>query len=578
MVRARDWIVLAAVLAAGLPLSLYGLTARLPGAERTRLVATEGEIRDLSEALVRSREEVYRTYKTPDTIYDDYFERDRGEEVEVRLGGVAKRVKKTKLDSIRSYLLQPEYTDDALILRALSNISPGSLKLDPHYYQYGGLYLYTIGAAIRLGGALGAFDLTRDIGRYFLNPDDLGRLYAAPRVVGAAGSAAAALVLFMICFRFFGPARLGWLTAFFFLICPVVVVFNHQLKPHTFFLPFSLLSIYFSLLALKDGRMSRYVLSGVLAGMAAGAVLFGGFAFCSLLAAHGLREWERRAYRAFWDRRILFACAAFCAALFLVSPFQILSLPSVLADARHQAGGDMSVGVFLANLFGLYFMRFPLALGWGLWLLCTAGLVHSLVHRDRRTFVLLATAVPLYVFVCAIKSPERYAMLAYPLLILLAMRAADSVLSSGNRVRAVVAALVLCALYTFGYSAFYDAVLVSGDPKLRAGRWINGNLPAGASVATAERLVFGYRGYPPLRLLDYEPVRWGPGLKKKPDYYLAVGYGDRPGNEAPDWGESYRREMMFERDFGWADRVFRNHFLMHYDLPITVYGLRPGQS
>ncbi|OGR59727.1 MAG: hypothetical protein A2X36_01985 [Elusimicrobia bacterium GWA2_69_24] len=562
------------MLAGGVALNLFGARSRLPRHERSRHVVTEAEVRDLSAALQAARDEVYRAYDaaTSASVTDDVFVRDPDASVTLRLGGAEVRIAKTKLDAIRSYFLQPEFCDDATVLSALNNIRPARFQFDPHLYQYGGLYLYSVGAAMQLGGTAGLYRVTRDVSYYFLHPDELGMLYAMPRLVQTGATAAAAWLLFFMAARWFRSPRAGVLAALFLLCAPIVVVINHFLKAHTFFLPFFLLSVHYALSVLEETRTRDYVLSGVCAGLAAGAIFFGGFAIFALLAAHLLAEWPRRGARALWDRRLVLAGLGLAAAFFVVSPYQVLSFARVLHDAQKQASGDVGFAVFFPNLFQNYFVAFPISLGWGLWLLCSAGLVHAALVRDRITAVLLSAAAPLYLFVCILdQGSDRYAMAVYPILILLGMRAADAGLDSGRWAGGTRAALLLAALFTAGNAVFYDAILAYGDPKMEAGPWINASIPRGSSIATGVRLVYGTGGFPPFRLLDYDMRRWDPSLKAKPEYYIGVGEDDRPGSIPPDWSSEYRLEKEFRRDFGWADRIYKNDLLVWFDWPIRVY-------
>jgi len=575
-IRGSHWAALAGILLAGGALGFFGIGARLPGTERAGRVLTAEELRELSGPMREARDEVYRAYKTPGTIFDDTFVRRTEETVRVRLSGRDTEVPKTLLDSLRSYFLQPGYADDAVILRALSNIDPRRLEFDPRYYQYGGLYLYGAGAAIQTGGTLGLYRIRRDVAHYFAHPDELGRLYAMPRVLGTLFSLLGAAVLFLIGVRFCGSARTGLIAAFFLAFSPVVTALNHTMKPHTFILPFVLLSVYFALRTLADPRLRNYLWSGAFAGLGAGAIFFGGFSFFTLLSAHAGREWKARGLWCFADRRLAAAAAAAAACLFLVSPYQFLSIGSVIADAKLQASGDMSWANLLANLPGDYLIRYPRALGWGLWLLVTGSAAWALPRGDRLDRILLGGAAPLYLFVCLIQGAERYSMAAYPLLILVGARACSRLLDSRFRAWAALG-LLLAGLYTAGYGLYYSALVARGDPRPRAGDWIRDHIAPGSLIAHGERLAYGAGGYPAFRLLDYRFARWTPGGAPDADFYLAIGEDGGEGSFPAAGEPRYRLAAAFRRDFGLADRIYSNHLLTLLDRPVLVYEKRPAR-
>src|SRR6202035_1950860 len=72
-----------------------------------------------------------------------------------------------RAEIVRRYRLYSAQPDEMLVLMAFRGMGPGK-GYDPRLYQYGGLFLYPIGAMIRVAGALRLGHLTSGI-EYYLD-------------------------------------------------------------------------------------------------------------------------------------------------------------------------------------------------------------------------------------------------------------------------------------------------------------------------------------------------------------------------------------------------------------------------
>lgn len=150
----------------------------------------------------------------------------------------------------RLYTYQP---DEMITMMALAGMNPRRLKLDPRLYQYGGLFVYPVGALIAAGGAVGLIDLRRDLAYYLDHPEQFGRFYIAARLYAAAWGFAGIFLVYGIaraitrewsdggrtaarhggtqvpCIKATGAAGLA---AVLFVLLPVVVCMSHEAKPH----------------------------------------------------------------------------------------------------------------------------------------------------------------------------------------------------------------------------------------------------------------------------------------------------------------------------------------------------------
>ena len=220
----------------------------------------------------------------------------------------------------RLYTYQP---DEMITMMALAGMHPSRLELDPRLYQYGGLFIYPVGALIRLCGLLGWIDVRNDVVYYLDHPDAFGKFYIVARAYSAAWGVLGILLVFAIARRLsrraapesqgdpgdpdagagrpspndsrqsHAPlphgrgsdesARAGLLAAALFALMPVVVCMSHEGKPHLPGAVLMLAAVYIAMRCVGDrathakvaARVNRrtFLLLCVCCGAAVGMVL-----------------------------------------------------------------------------------------------------------------------------------------------------------------------------------------------------------------------------------------------------------------------------------------------------------------
>jgi hypothetical protein len=170
------------------------------------------------------------------------------------------------------YRLYTHQPDEMITLRALAGMRPSQLQLDPRLYQYGGLFIYPVGALLRVAGAVGMIDVRSDVPYYLDHPDEFAKFYIVARVYVAAWGAVGLFVISAIATRL-QNAWAGVLAALLYAILPVVVCMAHEGKPH---LPAAVLMLLAVLLALgyvDTGRRRDWIGMCAACGAAFGTVL-----------------------------------------------------------------------------------------------------------------------------------------------------------------------------------------------------------------------------------------------------------------------------------------------------------------
>ncbi len=185
---------------------------------------------------------------------DAKFSPDRGADVDVDPLGEADDeptpLTATEEDVAKIYLRYRLYTyqpDEMITMMALAGMRPGRLDLDPRLYQYGGLFIYPVGALIKLCGMVGLIDVRSDVVYYLDNPEEFGKFYIVARAYAAVWGLVGVCVVFAIGRRL-GGTRAGLLAALLFTLIPVVVCMAHEGKPH---LPGAVLMLLAVLLAMR---------------------------------------------------------------------------------------------------------------------------------------------------------------------------------------------------------------------------------------------------------------------------------------------------------------------------------------
>jgi hypothetical protein len=148
-------------------------------------------------------------------------------------------------------------------------MNPAKRDFDPKLYQYGGLWVYPVGALIKLS-------LNPKTKEHYLNhPEQFGQFYVIARLYVVLWG----LVGVWAVFRIAGGCGAGTIgavgAALLYIFMPVVVNMSHEAKPH---LPGAVLVLLAAMSAgkfVESGRSRWWVMTGILCGMSAAMVLTG---------------------------------------------------------------------------------------------------------------------------------------------------------------------------------------------------------------------------------------------------------------------------------------------------------------
>src|ERR1051326_7490778 len=153
----HEWPLIVALISIGIACGLCGINWGLPTKARVALLGAD---------LDAIRAQIQNNTKMEGSVVIAEPEKDR-----IDLARAYRR-----------YFLYSNHPDEMLTLMSLSKMHPSKLDFHPHLFQYGGLFVYPLGALIFVGGKLGLVKLTSDLTFYLQNPEAFGRLYVVGRL------------------------------------------------------------------------------------------------------------------------------------------------------------------------------------------------------------------------------------------------------------------------------------------------------------------------------------------------------------------------------------------------------------
>ena len=505
-------VALAVVLAVGLLTGLCGIGGGLPGEARLRMMPQGRPTAEQARAMTESWKRLYREI--------DASQQMRSEEPVTYLKGTMDIAAgwpsppDALVNSYRSFMVQSVNPDEKKSFIILSQMRPWKLEFKPLYLQYGGAFIYPLGAFLKGASLLGLAKLVPDMAHYLRFPEDMGRLYLAGRVFLLIFNLGTLWLLFDLGSRL-SNWQTGFAAALLFAFCPVVVINSHILKPHPY-------AAFWALAGLRYMLLGRDALCGAAAGLAAGANL----SLIPFLGLPALGGWRKRDLGA--------AVKGTCLGLFVclaLNPFLLLSPKDFAWETQVYAPASLSLG-----LGGLPSFMKTTGQGMG-WLLLMAAAVAFLAAACRpgwrRTVALVMT-------VCFLVLWSRFAgfsadagalRLYYPLVALACLLVGDFIgaLPWPTSAQIVVLALLLLDGGMRSAAVLRNLSLAAGprSNQALAADWIEANVPPGSQLGLVR---FPEPSHvPPLRFDRYRlrlferPEDVAPG--QEPEYLLVDDQG-----------------------------------------------------
>ena len=532
------------LMATFLALHSIGLSNGLPREEYKRLIfSSDAEMEELIPYIVSIREKDYQRVQSlayRGTVYWELGERGEGyfKEIErefpIQLKGKTVTTSINKMKWMGNVLISSLMPDEQYVLNAVSQLSLKPLNLKLNFFHYGHFHIYAVGATLLLAQRLGVVTLTTDRSFYLKHPDMTRRIFVVGKFLGIFFGALAIPLIALLGSLLF-DREVGLLAAAFFTFIPQIALEARVLKPWVFGQFWLCLSLLFIAKLLHQRRTVLYILSGITAGLAAGNGYFFAHPVFILLMVHFF-FWKE--HQGMWQKWGCPAAAGLLSAIFLLA-----TNPSILWDfepfwatiVRSNARGPF-LHFFLDPVYHRQVL-IGFIQGLGIWLAVSAfgGILLTLSKRSHADLFLSGAFLICYVLYFKSMSFQtaHHQIGFFVIAALLAARFVNWLFRE-VRIRPLLkggmASLILVNIVS--QSLFYSLVLAFDHSFVEAGRWINENVPKGASIGNLVAMD-GWRfpGNPPYRLLDYTLVNdYDLGLSKikklQPDYYVALLFGE----------------------------------------------------
>jgi len=317
------------------------------------------------------------------------------------------------------------HPDEFHSLRGAFSMALGDLN--PHFFNYGSLYLYLVGAAASLRDPALFRAIADAVPGSPLLPAAIRHWTLDARIVTLVLSVATVAVVSGIARRIWGH-REGLAAALLLALAPLHVLQSHYGTvdvPGAFF---AALALYFAVAMLDEPSWRNVVWAGAAVGLAASVKYSGGVTIVAPLTAWAIARARGggSAQRPPWPT--LLAVPAVAAAAFaLTSPFTLIDWPNAWRDisfeVHHMRAGD-DPAMLAIYPGGWSFHLSTLARGTGFIMLAAAlvGLAAALAARRRALWPLLAFGLVSFATIGG--AQVRYARYAMPLLPVVAVLAA----------------------------------------------------------------------------------------------------------------------------------------------------------
>lgn len=389
----------------------------------------------------------------------------------------------------------------------------GGLDLNPHFFNYPSLviYLQLIGQAVLLEAmkALGTIESNLDF-RALYAVDKTAFVLVGRYITAAFGVAAVGAVFALA--RRIAPKWTAVVAALL-LACNVLHIAKSQVVevdvPLTFLV---VLALVVCVDLLRRPTRGRYVVAGVVVGLAASAKYTGAVLILSVLAAHLVARRETRAVPVRWSFAVVSIVAA-AVAFFATSPYVVLDMATFIrhisVEQYHMQTGHFGL---VESASWADYLRWSVggALGWPTLILGLSGLVlFTFIRRHGWAIVLTAFIIPYAVVVGSWSMrAERYLLPLVPALIVFAVALLPElgrlrfVSRAGAHARvgfAAIASLVMLAPLAAALPGHLERA--EPDSRTLARQWIEANVPAGSFIVTE---AYGPELYGPYAIWDMD--------------------------------------------------------------------------
>ncbi|MCM8789131.1 MAG: glycosyltransferase family 39 protein [Candidatus Omnitrophica bacterium] len=517
----------------GLFFHIRGIKWGVPDRERISLVFGDVKtVQDLVEPMLSTHLEIQEMQIYYGAPYSRAYDTSRS--IPVIINGEKKNVPLEIINSMRSYLLRSYGADEQAVIASLSKMNPSKLDFNPHFFEYGGTYLYPLASFLKLCALFGLVKLEKDMRLYFFQPEEMGKLYAFSRLFGGFLFIFAAFVFFSLCLRITRNNTLALMLALLFISAPGFAIWSHYLKPYTSGVFWVVCSLYFVFRYIEERTKSSLVLSSIFAGFSMGSLLSYGYVFISVIFSV-IFTCSKLKY-ILKELFICFLCFTF--SYLITNPYTILSWEEFISEISYiQSYWKGSANIDNLGYFMLTSLRY--GLGTGIWIIFIFYLFVLFVRADRKVLVILFSLLPAFIyFGISTGRWVHYSFIIYPYIFL-------TIAIGCSKIRRNFSFLIatIVFIWTFIFCFSYINLFSCENTRTLAGRWINENIPEKTDIGFLEA-PSPWRS-PPFQYLKYNMFIEGPEYGRA-QYYVVSQYQWLRGSSLEEMKERFSKYQLLK--------------------------------
>lgn len=528
--------------------NLLGMTALLPNREiKSQLFKDSDDAKNLLPLILHLRaedERVASPFRVKGTIYwkdppQRYFESINFETVKTEADR-SLFITTVKAKWYGNMLTASQFPDEQVILSRLARMDPRRLDFNPHFFAYGHFYIYSIGAVLKLSEFFGLVELSRDRKLYLDNPEFIQRIFVIGKLFGIIMGGIALWFFFRLGVESYN-LTVGLLAVALGAFTPFLTMETHTLKPYVFGMVWFMLALIKACHILNQEQHSKYnyAMAGLWSGLATSSSYFYAFSLVGIILSHTIRVFRGPNPRVNWSQAavvpLFLVLGTFAVAFFSTSPYVILSFDEFFAAIKYHAATSASQ-LWLTALMGPGYHLAALkavgsALGVPLSLVVAMGVLTALRRRTLIDALFLSLIVFYYFFYFSALTfqIEHHMVGILPILVLLGARWLVDLFVNGQRLLKItaMALIIFTWVVTTANGLFYNLLFSQDSSRIKAGEWVNNNIPAGSTIGHSLGLDGNKTPYIPYRYFEYRFANdETPTLERikklKPDYYIAV--------------------------------------------------------
>jgi Dolichyl-phosphate-mannose-protein mannosyltransferase len=286
---------------------------------------------------------------------------------------------------VRRYRLMSHHPDEFITFASLAQMNPSRRQFDPHMYKYGGLWIYPIGAMLKIAGMARIIQFKPDMAWYLDHPESFGSFYVVARFYSALWGILGTIVVFLLVRRISGSIAAAFAGALCFVLEPVVVNAAHEAKPHLAGTVLMLITVLAAARYAELGTWRRWLTAVTVAGLAVGMVISSLPVLLVLIVAEYIR------YKRFPQVRFISTLVRMAGVLIVTGLIYCITNPYVpinllLRPAIVRSNFGATAGFFHAGIAGIPNAVLLIGFGASFVLACAgiAGMVAFAVHAFRK--------------------------------------------------------------------------------------------------------------------------------------------------------------------------------------------------